>query len=140
MPSEEAMKGITLYRAWHSLKQRCKGHGSSVVKKDYLSRGISYDPRWEKFENFYVDMEALYEKGLSLDRIDNDGNYCKDNCRWANKKTQAINRRSTRLYTFNGESRTLTDWAPIVNIKRSTLSMRIYSSGWTIEKTLTTAV
>ncbi len=139
MPSEEAQKGITLYRAWHSLKQRCKGH-TYASKESYKSRGITYDAHWEKFENFYADMEAGYKKGLSLDRIDNNGNYCKENCRWTDKKTQAINRRNTKLFTFNGEARTLTDWAPIVNIKRSTLSMRIYSSGWSTEKTLSTPV
>ncbi len=140
MPSDEAQKGITLYRAWHSLKQRCKGHGTKDCKKSYLSRGITYDPVWEKFENFYADMEASYVKGLSLDRINNDGNYCKENCRWADKKTQAINRSNTKMYSFNGESKTLSDWAPIVGIKRSTLSMRIFVSGWSIEKTLTTPV
>ncbi len=139
MPSEEAMKGITLYRTWQGMKQRCKGHTAQGLKF-YVSRGITYDPRWEKFDNFWADMETEWNKELTLDRIDNDKGYSKENCRWATKKTQANNRKNAHLFSFKGESKTLTDWSPVVNIKRSTLSMRIYVAGWSTEKALTTPV
>jgi hypothetical protein len=117
------------------MKRRCNG----TSKKDletYHDRGISYDPRWEKFESFMTDMRNGWKEGLTLDRINNNGNYSKDNCRWVDRKIQAINRRTTRLFEFNGESKTLTDWSPIVGIKRSTLAMRFYCLNWSIERTL----
>jgi hypothetical protein len=133
----KSKKEEKLYNTWASMKLRCKG----VSKHDilnYFARGISYDPKWEKFSNFWDDMQNGWERGLTLDRINNNGNYCKENCRWVNRKVQAMNRRNTRLFQFNGENHTLTDWSPIVGIKKSTLGMRFYCRKWSIEKTLST--
>jgi hypothetical protein len=139
MRSFEAAKGIVLYNTWNQLRLRCNGK-TAEGRKYYVPRGIGYDPRWEDFDTFWDDMNVGWDKGLSLDRIDNNSGYSKENCRWATKKTQANNRKNAHLFTFNGDSKTLTDWSPVVNIKRSTLSMRIYASGWSIEKALTTPV
>lgn len=127
-----------LYGAWARMKQRCNGTSNAKDAKNYVERDISYDPAWERFENFLNDMNAGWQKGLTLDRIDNNAGYSKENCRWANRKTQAINRRNTRFFSFNGEERTLTDWSPIVKVARSTLAVRFYNYGWSIEKTLST--
>lgn len=75
------MKGTQTYRSWVCMKQRC----SNPRNKDYKwygGRGISYDPRWEAFEEFLLDMGESPGKGWSLDKIDNDGDYCKANCQW----------------------------------------------------------
>lgn len=131
-------KQSKLYSTWAHLKQRCNGKSSEMDAKNYFERGISYDPKWEKFSEFWNDMNQSWEKGLTLDRIDNNSNYSKDNCRWANRKTQAINRRSTRLFSFDGGNHTLVDWSAILKIARSTLAQRIYGYKWSIEKTLST--
>lgn len=79
------------YYAWQGFKDRCNNGGNKHYN-NYGGRGITYDPRWEDFENFLEDMGECPDT-LSLDRIDVNGNYCKDNCRWADRTIQSHNRR-----------------------------------------------
>ncbi len=95
------------YLAWSNMKRRCS-NPKLKSWKNYGGRGISYDPRWEKFEDFLADMGEPAE-GQTLDREDNDGNYCKDNCRWVSHVVQSRNRRSNRLVTIHGESMPLAE-------------------------------
>lgn len=74
------------YKTWQSMKYRCQ------AKKGYADRGITYDPRWEDFAVFLADMGERPD-GLTLDRIDNDGDYGPDNCRWATRSQQQRNKR-----------------------------------------------
>lgn len=77
------------------MKTRCKK--IYVKPENYFLRGIRVCPEWESsFMNFYEDMYPTYQDGLLLDRIDNDGNYCKDNCRWVTKSQNQMNTRSHR--------------------------------------------
>lgn len=78
------------YKSWNMMWSRCTNPNGSRASR-YLGRGITVDPAWRDFEVFYTDMGPR-PMGMSLDRIDNNGNYTKDNCRWADKKTQAKNR------------------------------------------------
>lgn len=84
-----------VYKVWQNMKNRCE-NPKYVYYHRYGGRGISYDPRWKEFSEFYLDM-GNPPQGMTLDRINNDGNYCKDNCRWASKKTQAMNRGEQRF-------------------------------------------
>jgi len=91
--------GILLY----CMKQRCY-YPNNPGYKNYGGRGITVCDRWlgeDRFENFFIDMGNPPE-GKTLDRIDNDGNYCKENCRWATRTEQCRNRRNTKLLTYEG--------------------------------------
>ena len=79
------------YHSWNSMKNRCNNSNLKEYK-NYGGRGITYDERWEDFREFYKDMGKRPE-GTTLDRIDVNGNYCKENCRWSTRETQQRNQR-----------------------------------------------
>ena len=95
LPRSHGMSRTRPHSIWGNMKQRCKNPESL----NYAGRGISYDVKWETFEGFWEDMEEGYAENLELDRIDVNGNYCKENCRWVDKTTQQYNRRKTKLNT-----------------------------------------
>lgn len=125
------------YSVWRSMIARCENENDRGYA-NYGGRGIKVCKRWRtSFTAFKQDM-GKRPKGMSIDRIDNDGNYEPDNCRWASKTAQARNRRDRAPVEFNGRSMFLVDWAKETGIKLATLHDRIYKHGWTIEKALTT--
>ena len=85
------MSGTPTYFSWQSMKERCRNPNVPGYE-NYGGRGITYDPRWEDFVAFYEDMGERPE-GLELDRIDVNGNYCKENCQWSDATAQSFNRR-----------------------------------------------
>ena len=123
------------YKTWQLMKARCLNKKNSDYKK-WGGRGIKICDRWLKFKNFYKDM-GKKPKGKSLDRIDNNGNYEPDNCRWATREEQANNKRNNHLLAFKNKTITLAQWSRETGIKYDTLKRRIYS-GWSIERALTT--
>lgn len=125
------------HSSWLAMKNRCNCPGSTHYAR-YGGRGITYDPSWEKFEQFLIDMDKMPQPNMELDRIDNDGNYCKENCRWATRKEQTRNRggkRATRLYTFNNKTMCIADWAKEIGITPQSLQKRL-NKGWPLELAL----
>lgn len=120
------------------MRQRCNDKNCADFK-NYGGRGIKVCKEWADFEIFVKDMEADYKKGLWIDRVDNEGEYSKGNCRWSSPKVQQNNRRDNHLFEYRGVADTLTNWAKFIKMKKSTLEMRIHY-GWTFEKSLTTPV
>lgn len=92
------MNNSSVYSIWAGMKGRCNSPLSSNYKY-YGGRGITYESKWETFQGFWDDMESTYKDGLSLDRIDGDRGYCKENCRWISMKLQQRNRAKSTLNT-----------------------------------------
>ncbi|WP_144467655.1 hypothetical protein [Bacillus toyonensis] len=126
-----------IYTIWASMVQRCTDENASNYNR-YGGRGISVCNRWKEFLNFYEDMKDSYSDSLSIDRIDNNLGYSKENCRWATPQEQALNRRSNRLVEINGEKLPITKACEILGIPYATVRTRLYR-GWSIERALSKA-
>lgn len=124
-----------LYNTWSNMRGRCLNKNSQAFKY-YGGRGIKITKKWDKFENFLKDMGPR-PKGTSLNRINNDGNYCKSNCNWATSTEQSNNTRRARLYEYNGETLNISDWAIKLSIGWQTLASFLNrSKDRTIEKAI----
>ena len=128
-----------IYKEWQRMKSRCLYAKNEKVYKHYGGRGISICNEWlseNGFPNFMKwALSNGYKDNLTLDRINNDGNYSPDNCRWVDSMTQANNTRQNKIISYNGESHTVAEWSRIRNIKYPTLVCRI-NRGWDIERAL----
>lgn len=128
------------YGSYHSMMDRCYREKSANYGF-YGGRGIKVCEEWHNIEAFEKwCKESGFSQGLSLDRINPEKDYSPDNCRWATAKEQANNRRNTLYLTYNGERHTISEWAAITGICRSTISNRVYGLGWSVEKALATEV
>lgn len=109
---------------------------------NYGKRGIAVCDEWkEDCCNFYKwAKETGYAEGLQLDRKDNNGNYCPENCHWVTPSDNAYNKRNTRLITYKGETKNLREWAKETGISKYILADRIYKYKWDIERALTQPV
>ena len=112
------------YNSYRAMMSRCYREKDASYK-NYGGRGIQVCEEWHNIENFEKWVaENPHSKGMTLDRIDTNGNYEPCNCRWASMKTQDNNRRNTIYIEFNGETHTITEWAELTGINRSTLNNR----------------
>jgi len=129
-----------LGRIYHNMKTRCYNPNYDKYKY-YGGKGIKVCDEW--LESWYAfedwAMENGYNDSLTLDRIDPEGNYSPENCRWISMKEQANNRTSNRMIEYNGETKSLQQWADILGIKAHTLSQRL-DTGWSVEDAMTTPV
>lgn len=129
---------ILLYRAYQNMKTRCNNEHYSLYHR-YGGRGITICKEWQ--ESFIAFREwALkngYRKGLTLDRIDNDGNYCPENCRWVTMVEQSNNRVTNRMLSTNGETDTMANWSRRLDIPYWVLQRRLHD-GWSEDRALGT--
>lgn len=138
-----------LYSVLCGMHSRCYDSGRKDYKH-YGGRGITVCDRWSLDEaginNFIEDMSGTYQKGLEIERVDVNGNYCPENCTWETRRAQVINRRptgkgfDTHFITFNGETLCISQWADKVGIQSQIISDRINKLGWKIEDALTRKV
>lgn len=117
-----------IYRAWIELRRRCTKRDRHEFKY-YGARGITFDSRWDSFENFLADMGPTWKRGLSLGRRDNGGNYCAKNCEWQNRKAQMRNTRQNRIIELNGVRKSIVEWSEEIGIRQQTISLRLFY-GW----------
>ena len=121
------------HRIWCGILTRCTNTKHHSYSR-YGARGISVCDRWRSFEAFLEDMGEC-PAGLTIERIDNNGNYCPGNCKWATPWAQVRNTSRTHLISFNGETLCLTDWAKRLGIVNASLRRRLRS--WPLEIALT---
>lgn len=127
------MSHTQVYSAWHRMRQRCQ-NPSDRSFKNYGGRGIKVCKRWSRFESFYRDMGDPW-LGASLDRINNNGGYYPENCRWADWFTQLQNTRKNVFLTINGETHCISEWSRKRNIHIETIRTRL-RKGWDHERAI----
>lgn len=119
------------YKVWCWMIRRCTKPKAPDYPR-YGGRGIKVCKRWLKFENFLKDM-GQPPKGLSIDRIDNDGDYKPSNCRWATMVQQARNSRKSRFVTVDGVRKTISEWAEHVGVSQNVIHMRLHRN-WSAKR------
>lgn len=138
------MTNTRFYKTYESLKARCENKNNNRYYK-YGARGIKCT--WDNFTEFRDDMYVSYlshvekygEKDTTIDRIDNNGNYEKANCRWATRSEQIRNRDyNQRFITFRGKTKRLCEWCEELGVNNKVVWARIFTYGWSVERALTT--
>lgn len=126
-----------VYICWRNMMRRCYNPKDDAYK-NYGGRGISVCERWHDVRNFVTDMEPSFQKGLTIDRTDTNGNYSQENCRWVTAAENNSNRRDTVLITVGGITKSMHAWALENGLDGSTVHKRIKKYGWTPEQACTT--
>ncbi|MFY3577283.1 hypothetical protein ACOTI8_31790 [Achromobacter xylosoxidans] len=123
--------GSLTYARWKSMRQRCRSHSD---RSGYRKKGISVCARWDDFASFLADMGECPD-GLTLDRIDNTKGYEPGNCRWATREQQNRNRSCIVMLTYDGETKSVSEWAAQRGMRQANLTERL-RLGWTVERAL----
>jgi len=127
------------YKAWLNMKQRCSNPNRKNYS-DYGGRGIAVCDRWLNFKNFLADMGTKPSPKHSLDRINNDGDYQKNNCKWSTRVEQQNNLRNNKpLITIENDTRTIAQWAKKMGFSASVIHNRL-KMGWSGYKAVITPV
>lgn len=127
-----------LYWVWAAMIQRCE-NPLQADYKNYGARGISVCLAWRNdFSEFARWAESAgYRRGLTIERSDNNGNYCPENCIFTTIRKNTWNQRKTVFIEWKGESRPLQEWAEIIGVSDKTLRSRIFDYGWSVERAMT---
>jgi hypothetical protein len=128
--------GTHFYDSWKAMRERCN-RPKNLSYERYGGRGIQVCERWARFENFADDMYSTWEDGLTIERIDNNGHYEPENCRWATRQEQAQNRRDTIRIEDNDDTLSLKAYCNKHNLPYETIWSRIKRYDWDISKAIT---
>ena len=123
---KDGRTGTRLYRIWANIKTRC--YNSNIPNyKRYGGRGITMCAEWkDNFQNFYDwSMSHGYSDELTIDRIDNNGNYEPSNCRWVSVKEQNRNKRNVRFITYGDKTQTIPEWTKELHLGKETIRERL---------------
>lgn len=121
-----------LYKTWSSIIQRCTNPNNKEYH-NYGGRGISVCSRWEDYNSFHQDMSSGHKPGLQIDRIDNDGDYSPENCRWVTPSENNRNRRNNKIISTPKGDMTIAEASETFNLSHRTLSYRL-AHGWDLSK------
>lgn len=123
--TKHGMSQSRIYRIWSNMKARCECKTNDAYSL-YGRRGISVCKEWHDFETFEKwAKENGYGEKLTIDRIDNNGNYCPENCRWATAKEQGNNTRSCRKITYKGKTKTMRGWEEEMGLSKGVIYWRL---------------
>lgn len=128
---KHGMSTTRFYKIWKNMRYRCLRE-TAPNYRNYGARGISVDKNWSNFINFKNDMLKKYnkhvelfgEKNTQIDRINNNKNYYKENCCWSTRKEQNRNKRTNRWIIYKNETKTIAEWAELINIDYDALQRR----------------
>lgn len=134
---KHGMARTHVYRAWIAMIQRCENPNTKNYER-YGGRGITVSDEWHDFQTFFRDM-GNRPAGYSIDRIDNNAGYSKENCRWSTTAQQNNNRRVNRKATINGRTQTIAEWAKEYGVTWQVMKGRV-ERGWSEEDAATTPV
>ncbi len=137
---KHGLSGDRLYYIYDNMMKRCYSETSEKYPL-YGGRGITVCEEWRNNRNAFFEWALLngYDADLTIDRIDVNGNYCPENCRWSTQKEQANNMTNNHFLSHQGETHSIAEWAEITGIPASTLYARI-SKGWDPDIALSTPV
>lgn len=124
-----------IHRIWSSMHERCE-RKSHEYFRCYGGRGIKICEEWNDYKKFREwALNNGYSENLTLDRIDVNGDYCPENCRWADWEIQQNNKRSNHNLTYGGKTQTISEWSRSTGINKTTIRARIMA-GWSVEDVL----
>lgn len=124
----------SIYNVWHGMVNRCRNPILKVYPR-YGGRGIKVCEEWHDYFIFKEwAMNNGYDESLTIERKDNNGNYCPENCAWVTMKQQQNNKSNSHRITYNGQIKTITEWGDVLGISAITLRSRIIKCGWSTEK------
>ena len=132
-----AGKQSPLYKKWMGIKRRCLNKNDKSFIR-YGGAGVTVSASWMDFLNFFNDMSPSYFPGASIDRINNNKGYSKDNCRWVTLAEQSKNRRCVKVYKLGDIEMIASDWDKKLGFKEGTVYARLHQHKWSIKKALTT--
>ena len=139
--TKHGLSNDPLYIKWNSIKVRCYDP-SCKSYKDYGGRGIKMCDEWKNSVDEFAKWaySSGYNEDLTIERIDNNGDYCPENCRWVTKMEQAKNRRSNYKIAYNGKTQDLTDWCKDLGLDYKLIHNRIHKSHWSFERAISEPV